>query len=150
MRKNGPAFNATNKFSTNTLLINILNLNKLLTTNIMWIVYTVRYQGNKAGYNISLFYKKKYGYFYTSYRDVSLSTIVTFNTDVSLNRVCDWEFPMTKFPLWLGGWQTFGTIYQRNVDRFFSVLSIYVSLMNRLKSSLIFKIQKTHIYFVIL
>lgn len=80
MRKNGPAFNATNKFSTNTLLINILNLNKLLTTKIMWIVYTVRYQGNKTGYNISLFYKKKKKnwYFYTSYRDVSLSTIVTF------------------------------------------------------------------------
>lgn len=49
IRKHGPAFNATSKFSTNTLLINILNLNKLLTTNIIRNVYTVRYQGNKAG-----------------------------------------------------------------------------------------------------
>lgn len=139
IRKNGPAFNATNKFSTNTLLINILNLNKLLTTNIMRIVYTVRYQGNKASYNISLFYKKKKRYanqyFYTNY-DVSLSTIVTFNYWCVIKPCLRLRIPNDKIFSLTGGEVNFWNDLLEKRKSIFSILLIYVFLINRLKSSL--------------
>lgn len=144
IRKNGPAFNATNKFSTNTLLINILNLNKLLTTNIIRIVYTARYQGNKAGYNISLFYKKKKKYvnryFYTNY-DVSLSTIVTFNYWCVMKPCLRLRIANDEISSLTGEEANFWNDLLEKCKSIFAFLSIYVSLINRLKSSPLFKVQ---------